>query len=72
MKVPKYILLFAGSVILTTALLGFFYSRYWLFVTMFIGINLFQFGITGFCPLAVIVNKIKGDKSNEKCCCFDK
>ena len=65
MKVPKYILLFAGSVILTTALLGFFYSRYWLFVTMFIGINLFQFGITGFCPLAVIVNKIKGDKSNE-------
>ena len=35
----------------------------WLWLTTFVGINLFQMGFTGFCPLARLLRRmgIKGD-----------
>lgn len=47
----------AGTLVFTTAMLGFFQSKYWLLITMFVGLNLFQFGITNFCPLEKILTK---------------
>lgn len=54
----NYIRIIAGLFVLLTSLLGFFVHEYWLFVTMFIGLNLFQFGFTNFCPLKLILKKL--------------
>ena len=54
----NYIRIIAGALVFTTALLGYLHHEYWLFATMFIGINLFQFGFTNFCPLKIILHKI--------------
>jgi len=50
--------IFAGSVIMASVLLAHFHNEYWLFLTFFVGINLFQFGITNFCPFEIIMKKL--------------
>jgi hypothetical protein len=35
--------------------LGYFVSGYWLLLTLFVGINLFQSALTGFCPAEMIL-----------------
>jgi hypothetical protein len=35
-----------------------FQSQYWLFFTAFVGLNLFQFGFTKFCPIGIILKKL--------------
>lgn len=60
LKITKII---AGSLVFTTSLLGYFHSKYWLIATMFIGLNILQFGITNFCPLEKILEKL-GYKEN--------
>jgi hypothetical protein len=58
MKMENYIRIIAGIFVFTTAVLGFFFSKYWLFATMFVGLNLFQFGFTGFCPMAMFLKRL--------------
>jgi len=53
----------AGFFILLSLSLGveaspIFHSRYWLLFTAFVGLNLLQFGISKFCPLALILKKL--------------
>jgi hypothetical protein len=53
----------AGSFILVSLALGapaspVFHSCYWLFFTAFVGLNLFQYGISKFCPLAIILKSL--------------
>ena len=60
MIVTDWIHLIAGSFILLSLALGvevspLFHSKYWLLFTAFVGANLFQFGITKFCPLGLIL-----------------
>lgn len=70
MTTESVIRIFAGTVILVSLALGVpaspvFHSTYWLWLTAFVGANLFQFGFTGFCPLNVILKKL-GVKSAEE------
>lgn len=65
MIITDWIHVIAGSFILLSLLLGvdcpgnpLFLSRYWLFFTAFVGANLFQFGLTKFCPMALILKKL--------------
>jgi len=58
LKIENYIRIIAGLFILISSILGYFIHPYWLFVTMFVGLNLFQFGFTNFCPLVVILKKL--------------
>ncbi len=63
MTVTDWVHTIAGSFILLSLALGvpaspIFHSKYWLFFTAFVGLNLFQFGITKFCPMALILKKI--------------
>ncbi len=58
MKLENYIRVIAGLFVFVTALLGFLMSKYWLYATMFVGLNLFQFGFTNFCPLAIMLKKL--------------
>ncbi|MEI6092960.1 MAG: DUF2892 domain-containing protein [bacterium] len=58
-QVPRYVLVVASLLVFTTALLGYLHSKNWLFVTMFVGLNLFQYSFTKFCPMVCI---FKGKK----------
>ncbi len=63
MIVSDWIHVIAGSFILISLSLGVevspvFHSKYWLFFTAFVGLNLFQFGISKFCPLGLILKKL--------------
>jgi hypothetical protein len=63
MIVSDWIHVIAGSFILLSLSLGveaspIYHSEYWLFFTAFVGLNLFQFGFSGFCPLGLILKKL--------------
>lgn len=55
---------FAGIVIILSLILGQFagsidlFKPSWSWLTLFVGLNLFQSGITGFCPLTKILTAI--------------
>lgn len=58
MKVTDWIHVMAGLFILGSLALGFWVHSGWFFVTAFVGLNLFQFGFTGFCPMALILRRL--------------
>jgi hypothetical protein len=63
MTVERYVRVFAGLFILISLALGvegspLFVSRWALAFTTFVGLNLFQSGFTGFCPLAMLLAKL--------------
>lgn len=63
MTVERYIRVFAGLFILVSLALGvegspLFVSRWALAFTAFVGLNLFQFGFSNFCPLGIILRKL--------------
>ena len=63
MTVERLIRIFAGSFILISLLLGveespFFFSRWALAFTAFVGANLFQYGFTNVCPMGTILRKL--------------
>lgn len=58
MSIDRMVMAFAGAMILLSVVLSLAHSTYWLFLTGFVGANLFQAAFTGFCPLAIILKKI--------------
>ena len=63
MTVERFVRVFAGVFVLVSLALGveaspLFASKYFLWFTAFVGANLFQSGITGFCPLAILLRKL--------------
>jgi len=63
MTVDNFVHVFAGTFILLSLALGapaspLFHSSYWLWFTAFVGANLLQSGLTGWCLLASILNKL--------------
>ena len=63
MKSWQIVRLVAGTFILLSLALGvqgspIFQSTNWLWFTAFVGANLFQFGFTGFCPIALVLKKL--------------
>jgi hypothetical protein len=58
MCIDKFVLRFAGSMVLLSMLLAYFVSPYWLWLTAFVGANLLQSSFTGFCPLASVLRKV--------------
>ncbi|WP_455201071.1 YgaP family membrane protein [Kaarinaea lacus] len=55
MTIERFVLAFAGFMIVTSVVLSQVHSIYWLGFTAFIGLNMFQSAFTGFCPLAKIL-----------------
>ncbi|MEJ2344865.1 MAG: DUF2892 domain-containing protein [Gammaproteobacteria bacterium] len=58
MSVDRFVLAFAGSVILLSLVLSQVHSPNWLWLTAFVGANLLQSAFTGFCPLAKILKSV--------------
>ncbi len=57
MNIDRAVMAFAGLVVLLSVVLGHYVSAWWLLLTAFVGLNLFQASFTGFCPLAMILKK---------------
>ena len=57
LTIDRAVLTMAGAVILVSVLLGVFVSEWWLLLTAFVGLNLLQSSITGFCPAAMVFRR---------------
>ena len=58
MSIDRAVFAFAGIVILASLALGWFISPWFLLVTAFAGLNMFQAAFTGFCPAAMIFRRL--------------
>lgn len=58
MNIDRFVLAFAGSVVMLSVALAYFVSSWWLLLTLFVGLNLLQSAFTGFCPLALILHRL--------------
>ena len=58
MNVDRAVMVLAGLMVLVSLALAWLASPYWLLLTAFVGLNLVQAGITGFCPAAMIFKKL--------------
>ncbi len=57
MTVERALRLMAGAFVLLSLALSYWVSHYWLWFTVFVGLNLFQSGITNWCPAMMILRK---------------
>jgi hypothetical protein len=57
MSIDRIVLAFAGAMILASLVLAYFFGPFWLVVTAFFGLNLFQAAFTRACPLAFVLKK---------------
>lgn len=57
MTIDRWVLAIAGSFILLSVGLAVWYSLNWLWFTAFVGANLLQSSLSGFCPLAIVLKK---------------
>ena len=64
MSMEQYIRAIAGTFVLISLTLGYLHSPYWYFFTAFVGLNLFQFGFTGFCPMGLILKTLGVPEKN--------
>ncbi|MCX7555521.1 DUF2892 domain-containing protein [Xanthomonadaceae bacterium JHOS43] len=58
MNVDRAVLAFAGVMVLLSAVLAYAVSPWWLLLTGFVGLNLLQASVTGFCPAAILFGKL--------------
>lgn len=55
MTVERGLRLMAGVVVLLSLALAYYFSRYWLWLTVFVGLNLLQSAFTDWCPGMMIL-----------------
>ena len=58
MNIDRAVLAFAGMMVLASVALVYFVSPWWLLLTAFVGLNLLQSSVTGFCPAAMVFRKL--------------
>jgi hypothetical protein len=62
MKVNDWLRLIAGFFVMLSVALGYFVSPWFLLFTAFVGANLFQSSLTGWCPMMAILKKAGVDE----------
>jgi hypothetical protein len=58
MNIDRFVMAFAGTMILLSLALSQLHSVNWLWFSAFVGANLLQAAFTGFCPLALMLKRI--------------
>jgi Protein of unknown function (DUF2892) len=58
MSIDRWVMAFAGTVVLLSLALAHFVSPAWLWLAAFVGANLLQSSFTGFCPLAIVLKRL--------------
>ena len=56
----------AGTLVLTSSLLTYFGNSNWIWISLFVGVNLLQSSITKFCPLEKILDALGVDSKKNK------
>ena len=65
MSLERAIFAFAGFMVLLSLTLTYFVHTNFVWLTVFVGANLFQSAFTGFCPAAMLMHKL-GIKSERE------
>lgn len=58
MIMDRAVMIFAGVMVLGSLALAHFQSPNWLLLTGFVGLNLIQASFTGFCPAALVFERL--------------
>ena len=58
MSADRAVLTLAGTLIVLSVLLAVTASTWWLLLTTFVGLNLLQSSVTGFCPAAAVFARL--------------
>ena len=58
MSIERAIMAFAGFMVLVSIALTVWINDNFIWLTVFVGANLFQSAYTGFCPAAIILRKL--------------
>jgi hypothetical protein len=66
MTVERGVRLMAGVMVLLSLALAHFFSPYWLWLMVFVGVNLLQSAVTNWCPAMSILRGM-GLKSGDGC-----
>jgi hypothetical protein len=57
MSIENKIRVLAGTMVLLSMILGYYVHTAWLWLAVFVGVNLIQSAFTGFCPAEIILKK---------------
>jgi Protein of unknown function (DUF2892) len=57
MNVDRLLRMIAGFLVATSVLLGMYAHPYFLWFTLFVGLNLFQSAFTNWCPMMTILRR---------------
>lgn len=58
MTIDRAVMMFAGFMALLSLALGFYLSPWWYLLNAFVGLNLMQASVTGFCPAAIVFRRL--------------
>jgi hypothetical protein len=58
MSLENAIRMLAGTLVIIGVALTYFVNQYWLLLPLFVGANLFQSALTGFCPAEKVLRKL--------------
>lgn len=58
MTADRYVHVIAGSFVLISLALGWWVSHYWFLFTAFVGVNLFQSGLTNWCLMTNLLRRL--------------
>lgn len=56
--IERMIYLVGGALVALSALLALFVSEKWLYFTIFVGVMFMNFALSGYCPMALILDKL--------------
>ncbi len=58
MSLDRAVMMFAGLMVLVSVALTHWVHPAWFWLTVFVGVNLVQASITGFCPAAMLFRRL--------------
>ena len=67
MTMENAIRILAGTMVLISISLAHWVSEWWLLLAAFVGLNLIQSALTGFCPAEIIFRKIGIGQEGASC-----
>ena len=69
MYIDRLLRLIAGAFTLLSLALAHYLDPRWYWFTAFIGLNLLQSGVTNWCPMMYILDKLGVPRMPQKSCC---
>jgi len=58
LRINDWLRLIAGALIMLSVALGYYVSPWFYLFSAFVGLNLFQSGLTGWCPMVAILRQV--------------